>query len=258
MDLTDKEKRLIKIHSQEIPDNVENRTISLKKEREYEEEEVKTEKRLFLMKLEETIKNCPFNSTCREYNNDKSYFTDSRFNCEEFALATFFHTTTTEDPDQDKNCSMENIVSSITTNSLITKPTEDLTIFVEAMSHEIMENTMCLIDVGGPGDHVMALEIRKHGFYIYNSWNNCFSNSWFSGLTKKDEFNLSPIKQNVFEEYREKCGLGKCLTKRDVENCLIDLGLILNVVGKHVYKNEKMFFRFSCKELNKDFKILND
>merc|ERR1712034_83942 len=137
-------------------------------------------------------------------------------------------------------------------------PTENITLFVDALSHEKMENTMCIIHVGRHCGHAMALEVRKYGFYIYNSWNNCFSNSWFSGLTNKNEFNLSPRKQNVFLEYREKCGLGKCLTKRDVENCLIDLGIILDLIGKHVYKNENMFFRSSCKELNQDFKILVD
>jgi len=252
MDIDNKENQFTKIHFEKIA--IENKTIALEKLSKYEEE-VKIEKRSFLIKLEETIKNCPFNSTCSEYNIDKSYFTNSRFNCEEFALATFFHTT--EDPDHDKHCTMINIDSSIE-NSIISEITENLTTFVDALSHEIMENKMCLIYAGGASNHVIALEVRKHGFYIHNSWNNCFSNSWFSGLTKKDEFNLSPMKQNMFHEYREKCGLGKCLTKTDVKNCLIDLGHIFNVVGKNVYGTKRVFFQFACKELNEDFKILMD
>merc|ERR1711925_30187 len=112
---------------------------------------------------------CPFNSMCSEYiffNNDKSCFTDTRFNCEEFALATFFHTTAATELEQDKKCSFENIISSTNLGSIITKSTKNLTIFVDAMSHERMENKMCLIYLEGPCYHAMALEVRKHGFYI--------------------------------------------------------------------------------------------
>jgi len=281
MDLTNKEKKFVNIYSKEIIDNAENEKITFEKASEYEEEVI-TEKRSFLIKLEETIKNCP-NSMCSEYkcfNNDKSYLMDVRFNCEEFALATFFHTTATK-LEQDKKCSLENIISSTKLDSIITKPTENLTIFVDAMSHKRMENKMCLIYLGGPCDHAMTLEVRKHGFYIYNSWKNSFSNSWFSGLTKNNKFDLRFHEYeakfgsekcltkkdgencylsliNMFHEYKAKCGLGKCLTKKDVENCLIHLGKIFKIVGGDVYKEEKMSFEFACKELNEDFKILVD
>merc|ERR1711925_69621 len=109
------------------------------------------------------------------------------------------------------------------------------------------ENKMCLIYVRGPGAHAMALEVRKQGFYIYNSWKNSFSNSWFSGLTNSNEFNLSPKMQNMFHEYKTKCGLGKRLTKIDVKNCLIDLVLIFHVL---VGKDEPISFDFACQELN--------
>merc|ERR1712034_303784 len=181
---------------------------------------------------------------------------DTRFNCEEFALATFFHTTAATELEQDKKCSFENIISSTNLGSIITKSTKNLTIFVDAMSHERMENKMCLIYLEGPCYHAMAVEVRKHGFYIYNSWKNSFSNSWFTGLTKNNEFDLRLT--NMFHEYKEKCGLGKCLTKKDVENCLIHLGHIFNVIAEEEYKSEKMSFQFTCKELNNDFKILED
>merc|ERR1711925_50907 len=103
----------------------------------------------------------------------------------------------------------------------------------DKLSHKKMENKMCLIYcLGKPWyhGHVMALEIRKNGFYIYNSWENSFSNSWFSGLTNKNEFSLSPRTQKAFQEYRTKYGLGKCISKKDLENSLKDMVHLFNIV----------------------------
>merc|ERR1712034_183693 len=103
-----------------------------------------------------------------------------------------------------------------------------------------------------------ALEIRKNGFYIYNSWENSFSNSWFSGLTHKTEFNLHPRTLYTFQEYRAKYGLGKCLSKKDLENSLKDIAHLFKIVEDDEYNETPIFFEFNCKDLNDEFKILID
>jgi len=155
----------------------------------YPEAKLITEKRSFLIKLEEKIKNSPFNSLCSDYKIfiDENECDIGRFHCEEFALVTFLHTTMTN-LEQNKKFKMEKILSLMTTKtSIYTKPTTNITIFVDKLSHKKMENKMCLIYCEGkPSFHAITLEIRKNGFYIYNSWHNSFSNSWFSGLSYKN------------------------------------------------------------------------
>jgi len=252
-------KKIVQIYPEEL-DNPEIEQIALENLSGHIEE-VKSDNRSFLIKLEETIENCPFNSTCSEYkffNNEESNFMDVRFNCDSFGIAAFFHTTTT---DQKYKCTLENIASFMRIDSITKTPTTNFKTFLNELSHKKMENKMCLICFKKETCHAMALEVRKNGFYIHNSWQNSFSNSWFSGLTNENEFNLSPKIQNVFHEYRAKYGLQKCLTKKDLENCLKDMRHILNVAAgedAHKYKEKKMSFEFICKELNKDFKLLTD
>jgi hypothetical protein len=222
----------------------------------YPEEKLKTKKRCFLIKLEEKIGKSPFNSLCSDYKIfiNKHQCDLGRFHCEEFALATFFHTTLAK-LEQNKKFRIKSFVSSMETEtSISTKPTANVIIFVDKLSHKTMENKMCLIYcLGNFSYHVMALEIRKNGFYIYNSWENSFSNSWFSGLTNKTEFSLRPRYRNVFQEYRARYGLGKCLSKKDLENSLIDVS---DIVQDDPYNKRQIVFEFHCKDLNDEFKTL--
>jgi len=196
-------KKLVKIYSEEITDNDEIEQImgenvfklggKIKKRSSSLLEKVKTKNRSFLIKLEETIENCAFSrfdSMCKHYqfsNDVKSdSFMDVRFHCKTFGIVALFHTTMT---DQDKKkCTIENIVSSIQINSISKTPTTNVTRFVNQLSRKEMENKMCLINLKwGSYYHAMNLEVRKNGFYIYNSWENYFSNSWFSGLTNETD-----------------------------------------------------------------------
>jgi hypothetical protein len=229
---------------------------------EYYVEVIKTQNRSFSKKLEETIGNCPFNSICSEYkflNNKDTHFMDVRFNCDTFASATFFHTTTTTN--QDKKCTMKNIISSMKTDSISALPTTKITSFVDNLIQEKMENKMCLVYLKrGHNYHVMNIEVRKNGFYIHNSWQDGFSNSWFSGLTNETEFDLTLKLKNILHEYREKYGLQKCLNRKDLENCMKDMRHIFNAVeAADPHKKEKiMSFESICKELNEHFKFLTD
>ena len=222
---------------------------------------MKTKKRCFLIKLEEKIGKSPFNSLCSDYKIfiNKHQCDLGRFHCEEFALATFFHTTLAK-LEQNKKFRIKSFVSSMETEtSISTKPTTNVAIFIDKLSHIKMENKMCLIYCDGKLlDHVMALEIRKNGFYIYNSWENSFSNSWFSGLTSETEFSVSPRTLYIFQEYREKYGLGKCLSKKDLENSLKDLTHLFKIAEDDKYNETQIFFESNCKDLNDEFKILID
>ena len=192
---------------------------------------------------------------------DKHGCDPGRFHCQEFSLVTFFHTTMTN-LEQNKKFKMKNIVSSIlmkTETSISTKPTTNITIFVDKLSHKKMENKMCLIYFKRkPWFHAMTLELRKNGFYIYNCLKNSFSNSWFSGLTNKNEFSLSRRTRNVFQEYRTKYGLGKWLSKKDLENSLKDMSHLFNIFEDDAYNEKQISFEFICNDLNDEFKILID
>jgi len=253
-------KKLVKLHDKEITDNAKIDEMMYKNLSDVIK--IKSENRSFLIKLEETIKNCAFydsNSMCSEYqffNDAESDFMDIRFDCRKFGIVTFFHTTTTE---KNKQCTIRNFASSALINSIPTKRTTKVTHFVDKLNREKIENKMCLINIHrGSSFHAMALEVRKTGFYIYHSWENYFSNSWFSGLTNENEFEWSPQTQNILYEYRNRYGLGKCLTKKDLENCLRDMRQIFNVLEGDADKEKKMSFQYVCKELNEDFKKLTD
>ena len=48
---------------------------------------------------------------------------------------------------------------------------------------------MCLVKITAKEEenfHYFKFEVRQNGFYLYNSWNNLFSNEWGSGILKED------------------------------------------------------------------------
>lgn len=213
----------------------------------------------FFLTLETSIKNCKTESSiCETY---RSYVADVktivRYNCENFAVAAYFHTT-----------SPHHVSCGVGDRSFLTKdtiesnaPTENIYKFGNELSSPLMNNKMCLVWLI-PDDiyHVLALEIRQNAFYIYNSWENMFSNSWFSGLNDTADFmsddvtdeKCSSALKNSFIDYKKKCGLGIGLTKFGLNNCFIHL----KSIAKIIKPNSEVNFNYNCKNLIQEFKDL--
>ena len=222
---------------------------------------VQKKTRPFLSALEKTIENCKTKgSMCQTYRFSTRVSKSDEFNCDDFAVAAYFHTTTAHGL-----CDIYN--PSLQKNYLHSKhPTK---INVKRLVNELstIKNAMCYVainrryEVNNIFFHALALEIRTNGFYIYNSFRNAFSNAWFSGITSESLISNLNIKvQNIFIAYKTKCGLGNRLNKFGLTNCLEMWENIFNVLqkleGVKISGKYKIYFDFVCKDLTFEFKNL--
>jgi len=217
--------------------------------------------RSFLLQLENSILKCTGNgSYCDLYrcwidpeDEEKDYF-----NCHHFAYIALYHTTTDFD-----HCNEDKISDVIITTWPIYKlkaQTTNIDTFVQAIA--TLKNKMCYVGIKdqlrGNDVHSLAIEIRTNGFYIYNSWLNTFSNSWFSGLKEGKMFfneKMSLEVKKITMEYRNKCGLGKLLTKSGLRYCFKILEKVANTYKPGLVK-QMTIGRLTCRSLNEKFKAL--
>ena len=221
----------------------------------------KTSPRPFLLELEKTITSCTTEgSFCEAYRS--LYIHGVKMgtcSCDDFALAAYFHTTTSHG-----SCGNHDNLVSLKENSIESSfRTKNITTFVNELSFPLMQNNMCYIKMGQEkckhSGHAIALETRQNGFYIYNSWYNLFSNAWFSGLTTGNlsEFSKSDSiwnrqEQELFIDYKTQCGLGNRLNESELENCFKKLVTIFHVIEP----SSTMNFKYMCKNLVQKFEIL--
>ena len=225
-----------------------------------------TEKtRPFLSVLEKTIENCKAKcSMCQAYRFCRRISTSDEFNCDDFAMAAYFHTTTAHGL-----CNFYN--PSLQQDSIKFKHRTTINIKKLVNGLSTMENAMCYVTINRSYEvdkiplhqfHALALEIRPNGFYIYNSFRNAFSNAWFSGITNESLIsNWDSNLQISFFDYQTQCGLGIRLNEFELINCLEMWESIFNVMhrtnGVKINSKFKMEFNFLCKNLTHKFKNMD-